>query len=86
MASAQVLCPGDVVIGRVRKLTSRQVVVDIWCVRETVFREPFPGVLRLEDVRTHDVDKLALDDVFAPDALVKAVAADQERRARTRSA
>uniref|UniRef100_M4B8D7 Exosome complex component N-terminal domain-containing protein n=1 Tax=Hyaloperonospora arabidopsidis (strain Emoy2) TaxID=559515 RepID=M4B8D7_HYAAE len=74
VASALVLRLGDIVIGRVTKLTTRQVMVDILCVnKETVFHEPFPGTIRLEDVRSHDIDKLVIEEVFLPDVLVKAV-------------
>lgn len=72
LASAQVLRLGDVVICRVAKITSRQVMVDILCVGETVLKESFPGTIRLEDVRNHDIDKLVMEDVFSPSMLVKA--------------
>ncbi|RLN88651.1 hypothetical protein BBJ28_00017672 [Nothophytophthora sp. Chile5] len=72
VGSAQVLRLGDLVICRVVKITSRQVMVDILCVGETVLKEAFPGTIRLEDVRNHDVDKLAMEDVFSPGMLVKA--------------
>ncbi|GMF26088.1 unnamed protein product [Phytophthora lilii] len=72
VASAQVLRLGDVVICRVAKITSRQVMVDILCVGETVLKEAFPGTIRLEDVRNHDIDKLVMEEVFSPRMLVKA--------------
>ncbi|EEY68604.1 uncharacterized protein PITG_17723 [Phytophthora infestans T30-4] len=72
VASAQVLRLGDIVICRVVKITSRQVMVDILCVGETVLKEVFPGTIRLEDVRNHDIDKLVMDEVFSPGMLVKA--------------
>ncbi|KAE9233421.1 hypothetical protein PF005_g2333 [Phytophthora fragariae] len=72
VASAQVLRLGDVVLCRVAKITSRQVMVDILCVGETVLKEAFPGTIRLEDVRNHDIDKLVMEEVFSPGNLVKA--------------
>ncbi|TYZ67560.1 hypothetical protein PybrP1_012458 [[Pythium] brassicae (nom. inval.)] len=72
LASAQVLRLGDVVVCRVTKVTARQVLVDIAAVRGIALPEPFPGTIRLEDVRSHDVDKLTMEDVFASGALVKA--------------
>ncbi|KAG7389029.1 Exosome complex component CSL4 [Phytophthora boehmeriae] len=72
VGSAQVLRLGDVVICRVVKITSRQVMVDILCVGETVLKEAFPGTIRLEDVRNHDIDKLVMEEVFSPNMLVKA--------------
>lgn len=73
LASAQVLRLGDVVVCRVTKVTARQVLVDIAAVHDIALSEPFPGTIRFEDVRTYDVDKLAMEDVFAAGALVKAV-------------
>ncbi|KAE9038527.1 hypothetical protein PR003_g6290 [Phytophthora rubi] len=72
VASAKVLRLGDVVLCRVAKITSRQVMVDILCVGETVLKEAFPGTIRLEDVRNHDIDKLVMEEVFSPGNLVKA--------------
>ncbi|KAG6964391.1 hypothetical protein JG688_00007726 [Phytophthora aleatoria] len=72
VAPAQVLRLGDIVICRVAKITSRQVMVDILCVGETVLKEAFPGTIRLEDVRNHDIDKLVMEEVFSPGMLVKA--------------
>ncbi|KAI9917924.1 hypothetical protein PsorP6_013027 [Peronosclerospora sorghi] len=73
VASAKVLHLGDVVICRVIKITPRQVMVDILCVGETVLKEIFPGTIRLEDVRNHDVDKLVMEEVLSPGVLVQAV-------------
>ncbi|CAH0479197.1 unnamed protein product [Peronospora belbahrii] len=72
VASAQVLRLGDIVICRVIKITSRQVMVDIMCVGETVLKEAFPGTIRLEDVRNQEIDKLVMEEVFSPGMLVKA--------------
>jgi exosome complex component CSL4 len=72
VGSAQVLRLGDVVICKVTKVTSRQVLVDIVCVRDVVLQEAFPGTIRIEDVRHHDVDKLVMDELFSPGMLVKA--------------
>jgi exosome complex component CSL4 len=71
--TAQVLRLNDVVICRVTKITSKQAIVDIVCVNESALHEPFPGTIRLEDVRTHDIDKLVMDEVFSPGCLIKAV-------------
>jgi exosome complex component CSL4 len=72
IGTAQVLRLGDTVVCRAVKVTPRQVVVDILCVGDTVLQEAFPGTLRLEDVRSHDVDKLVQEDMFSPGMLVKA--------------
>lgn len=73
VGSAQVLRLNDAVICRVAKVTSRQVLVDIVAVRDIALQESFPGTIRLEDVRSHDIDKLVIEDIFSPGMLVKAV-------------
>lgn len=72
IASAQVLRLGDIVICRVVKITTRQVMVDILSVSRTILKEAFPGTIRSEDVRNHDIDKLVMEEVFSPGMLVKA--------------
>ncbi|GLE04066.1 hypothetical protein PINS_up012977 [Pythium insidiosum] len=72
IGSSQVLRLGDIVVCKITKVSTRQVLVDILCVRDTVLQEPFPGTIRLEDVRNHDIDKLVLEDIFSPGMLVKA--------------
>ncbi|TDH69653.1 uncharacterized protein CCR75_009358 [Bremia lactucae] len=72
VASTQVLHVGDVVVCRVTKITSRQVMVDILCVSATVLKDAFPGTIRQEDVRNNDIDKLLMEEVFSPGMLVKA--------------
>ncbi|KAJ0407108.1 hypothetical protein ATCC90586_005672 [Pythium insidiosum] len=72
IGSSQVLRLGDVVVCKITKVSTRQVLVDILCVRNTVLQESFPGTIRLEDVRNHDIDKLVLEDLFSPGMLVKA--------------
>lgn len=73
IGTAQVLRLGDAVVCRAVKATARHVLVDILCVGETVLQEAFPGTIRLEDVRSHDVDKLVLEDMFRPGMLIKAL-------------
>lgn len=73
VGSAQVLRLRDPVICKVTKVTSRQVLVDIISVNGIALQESFPGTIRLEDVRTNDIDKLVMEDVFSPGMLVKAI-------------
>lgn len=73
VGSAQVLRLQDHVICKVTKVTSRQVLVDIISVSGNALQESFPGTIRLEDVRTYDIDKLVMEDVFSPGMLVKAI-------------
>uniref|UniRef100_K3WSW7 S1 motif domain-containing protein n=1 Tax=Globisporangium ultimum (strain ATCC 200006 / CBS 805.95 / DAOM BR144) TaxID=431595 RepID=K3WSW7_GLOUD len=73
VGSAQVLRLQDEVICKVTKVTSRQVLVDIISVNGIALQESFPGTIRLEDVRNHDIDKLMMEDVFSPGMLVKAL-------------
>ncbi|DBA02067.1 TPA: hypothetical protein N0F65_000314 [Lagenidium giganteum] len=73
LGSAQVLGLDDPVLARIVKVTARQLLVDIVCVRDTVLQESFAGTLRLEDVRSYDVDKVDLEKMFSPGMLLKAV-------------
>lgn len=73
VGSSQVLRLGDSVICKVVKVTSLQVLVDIVCVRDAVLQETFPGTIRIEDVGNHNFDKVAMETVFSPGMLVKAM-------------
>ncbi|CCI46596.1 unnamed protein product [Albugo candida] len=73
IGSAQVLRLGDHVLCKVVKISNQQVSVNILCIGDTVLQESFLGTIRIEDVRSRDVDKLVLESIFAPGMLVKAV-------------
>lgn len=47
-AADQVIQVGDIVMGRVTRITTRQASVEIICVGETVLREPHRGIVRKE--------------------------------------
>lgn len=47
-AADQVIQVGDIVMGRVTRISTRQASVEIICVGETVLREPYRGIVRKE--------------------------------------
>ncbi|OQR82975.1 hypothetical protein ACHHYP_15287 [Achlya hypogyna] len=72
IATEYVLQLDDTIVGKVTKLTTTQVFVDILSVRDVVLREPFAGTLRKEDVRPMDIDKIVLEELFHPGDVIKA--------------
>ncbi|CAM9301914.1 unnamed protein product [Choristocarpus tenellus] len=71
-AQDQVIQVGDIVMGRVTWINSRQANVEIICVGETVLREPHKGVVRKEDVRATEVDKAVVSKAFRPGDIIRA--------------
>lgn len=71
-AADQVIEVGDVVMGRVTRITTRQAWVEIMCVGETVLREPHKGVVRKEDIRATEVDKAEVATSLRPGDIVRA--------------
>ena len=47
-AADQVIQVGDIIMGRVTRINTRQASVEIICVGETVLREPHRGIIRKE--------------------------------------
>ncbi|KKY20707.1 putative exosome complex subunit csl4 [Diplodia seriata] len=54
----------SVVLARVTRLTPRQATVEILVVGETVCREGFQGIIRREDVRATEKDRVKIGDMF----------------------
>ncbi|XP_078441912.1 nucleic acid-binding, OB-fold-like protein [Wolffia australiana] len=65
--------PGSVVIGRVTKLMARLASVDIICVDSKSVREPFTGIIRQQDVRATEIDKVEIYLSFRPGDIVRAL-------------
>eukprot|EP00903_Cladosiphon_okamuranus_P009513 g9063.t3 len=59
-------------MGRVTRITTRQASVEIICVGETVLREPHRGIVRKEDVRATEVDKVEIVKSLRPGDIVRA--------------
>ena len=63
---------GQVVLGRVTKISFNKVQVDILCVEEIPLEERFLAVVRLSEIRRHEIEKLKVEECFQPGDIVKA--------------
>ncbi|XP_038724694.1 exosome complex component CSL4 isoform X2 [Tripterygium wilfordii] len=58
--------PGCVVIARVTKVTARMASADIMCVGSKSVREKFTGIIRQQDVRATEIDRVDIHLSFRP--------------------
>ncbi|KAE8678992.1 hypothetical protein F3Y22_tig00111402pilonHSYRG00613 [Hibiscus syriacus] len=65
--------PGSVVIARVTKVMARTASADIMCVGPKSVREKFTGIIRQQDVRATEMDKVDMHSSFHPGDIVRAV-------------
>ncbi|XP_054818394.1 uncharacterized protein LOC129317961 [Prosopis cineraria] len=65
--------PGSVVIARVTKVMSRSASADIMCVGHKSVREKFTGIIRQQDVRATEIDKVDMHLSFHPGDIVRAL-------------
>ena len=63
----------SVVLCRVTRIQTRQVTVAILVVGDDVCKDEFNGVIRREDVRATEKDKVVLGDGFRPGDIVRAL-------------
>lgn len=66
LASAKVLSVGQIIIGRVARITNQQAVVTVSATSEGVVQEPHEGVIRREDVRSGASEQVKMMDSFRP--------------------
>eukprot|EP00894_Picocystis_sp_ML_P002299 jgi/Pico_ML_1/52816/g3467.t2 len=64
---------GDVVTARVRKINRRLASCDVLCVGSAALRERFSGIVRVQDVRATEIDKVNMVESFRPGDVVRAV-------------
>lgn len=64
--------PGSVVIARVTKVMTRMASADIMCVGAKSVREKFSGIIRQQDVRATEIDKVDMHLSFRPGDIVRA--------------
>lgn len=64
---------GSIVLARVTKVTARMASVDIMCVGPKSVREKFTGIIRQQDVRATEIDKVDMHASFRPGDIVKAL-------------
>lgn len=65
--------PGSVVIARVTKVMARMASADIMCVDSKAIREKFTGMIRQQDVRATEIDKVDMYQSYRPGDIVKAM-------------
>ncbi|XP_065852360.1 uncharacterized protein [Euphorbia lathyris] len=65
--------PGSAVIARVTKVTAKTASADIMCVGTKSVKEKFTGVIRQQDVRATEIDKVDMHSSFRPGDIVKAL-------------
>jgi exosome complex component CSL4 len=66
---------GDEVLARVTRITRRAADADILGARGRALREPYRAVLRRENVRATDVDRVKVEDSVRPGDVIRAVVA-----------
>ncbi|KAI9217894.1 hypothetical protein BC828DRAFT_390051 [Blastocladiella britannica] len=71
-SAAAVPVIGSIVLGRVKRINSRMAVVAILVVGEAVVKEEFEAVIRVENVRATEIDKVKIPDCFRPGDIVRA--------------
>ncbi|XP_048236306.1 uncharacterized protein LOC8258661 [Ricinus communis] len=64
---------GSVVIARVTKVMAKMASADIMCVGPKSVREKFTGIIRQQDVRATEIDKVDMHLSFRPGDIVRAV-------------
>ncbi|CAK7341219.1 unnamed protein product [Dovyalis caffra] len=64
--------PGCVVIARVTKVMAKTASADIMCVGPKSVREKFTGIIRQQDVRATEIDKVDMHLSFRPGDIVRA--------------
>ena len=64
---------GDRVVCRVLRILTNQCIVDIIYVGDKELRIPAQGMIRKEDTRLSEIDKVVMHECFRPGDLVKAI-------------
>ncbi|KAL7148714.1 hypothetical protein ABFS83_06G197500 [Erythranthe nasuta] len=65
--------PGAIVLARVTKVMAKMASADIVCVGPKSVREKFTGIIRQQDVRATEIDKVEMHSSFRPGDIVKAL-------------
>ena len=70
-AAAALPEPGSVVLARVLSVSSRWATVEVVCVNGAAVDQAFSGIIRQQDVRATEVDKVVLQECFRPGDVVR---------------
>ena len=63
---------GSIVICRITRISQRDAQAKILAVDTTILPEPFPGIIRKQDVRQTQTDLLEMNNCFRPGDVVRA--------------
>mmetsp|Transcript_2819 Transcript_2819/g.4753 ORF Transcript_2819/g.4753 Transcript_2819/m.4753 type:complete len:191 (+) Transcript_2819:274-846(+) len=63
---------GDIVTAKVTKINVRMAVVDILCIGQKAVEDSFSGVIRQQDVKATEIDKVQIMQSFRPGDVVRA--------------
>eukprot|EP00892_Ulva_mutabilis_P005131 jgi/Ulvmu1/2990/UM015_0030.1 len=63
---------GDVVFSRVTRINKRMCTTEIVQIGDQQLPVPFQGVIRVQDVRATEIDKVLMDECFRPGDVVRA--------------
>uniref|UniRef100_A0A6T7W3C5 S1 motif domain-containing protein n=1 Tax=Pyramimonas obovata TaxID=1411642 RepID=A0A6T7W3C5_9CHLO len=63
---------GDIVTAKVTKINTRMAVVDILCIGQKALEDSFNGIIRQQDVRVTEIDKVQIMQSFRPGDIVRA--------------
>lgn len=64
---------GSVIIARVTKVMAKMASADIMCVGSKAVQEKFTGIIRQQDVRATEIDKVDMHSSFRPGDIVRAI-------------
>ncbi|GAB4835457.1 hypothetical protein Ancab_000365 [Ancistrocladus abbreviatus] len=65
--------PGCIVLARVKKVMAKMASADIMCVDKKSVREKFTGIIRQQDVRATEIDKVDMHASFRAGDIVRAL-------------
>ncbi|KAJ6360052.1 hypothetical protein OIU77_004121 [Salix suchowensis] len=65
--------PGSVVIARITKVMAKTASADIMCVGPKSVRDKFTGIIRQQDVRATEIDKVDMHLSFRPGDIIRAL-------------
>jgi len=64
--------PGSIVTCKVSKINQRLAKTEILCVGSKALKTSFSGIIRVQDVRAVEIDKVVMFDCFRPGDIVRA--------------
>lgn len=69
--SDSVISVSDIVICRVTRILANQMIVDILMIEDRELKYPIRGIVRREDMRPKEVDKIVISDLFRVGDLIR---------------